>query len=347
VSALEDRLRRELRAESEQITPDSIPPLSPPAHNGCGRRLLSLAHGGGERQGAPALDWRGWLTSVAAAIVVAAVIAGSGALSHALFRPKAPRATPAAVVGESPAAVAAETAARKAAVTWILHQVSRSEVVSCDPLVCGDLAASGFPSSSVSTLGPGSNDPLGSTLVMATAAIRNQFGSRLAIWAPAILASFGSGNARIDIRWVYPGGAAAYHATMPAALRARKAFGAGMLLKVRNVRLSATARTQVRSGQIDPHLAQLIFVMADYHRVRIVDFASQSPGGGPASLLRWVDLATTVRAAHLTPAAYLSWMRSFVLAQRAAYHPAWVRLVTLPDGQAVLRIGYAAPSPLR
>jgi hypothetical protein len=345
VSALEDRLRRELRAESEQITPDSIPPLSPPAHNGCGRRLLSLAHGGGERQGAPALDWRGWLTSVAAAIVVAAVIAGSGALSHALFRPKAPRATRAAVVGESPAAVAAETAARKAAVTWILHQASPAAIVGCDVLVCRDLSNSGFPSSGVVQLA-GSTDPLNATLVVATATIRNQFGSRLASWAPAILASFGKGKARIDIRWVYPGGAKVYRTDLRTGLRDRKAIYV-LLLKNSGVRLSATAKRQVLSGQIDPHLAQLIAEMAAYHRVRVVDFASQSPGRGPASLLRWVDLATTVRVPHLTPKAYLSWMRLIIGAQQPEYRPAWVRLVTLPDGQAVLRIGYAAPSPLR
>jgi hypothetical protein len=81
--------------------------------------------------------------------------------------------------------------------------------------------------------------------------------------------------------------------------------------------------------------------------VRIVDFASQSPGGGPASLLRWVDLATTVRAAHLTPAAYLSGMRSVIRRVQAEYRPAWIQQVTLRSGLTVMRIGYAAPSPLR
>jgi hypothetical protein len=56
---------------------------------------------------------------------------------------------------------------------------------------------------------PTSTDPLGSDLVIATAAIRAQFGARLAsVYAPAIIASFGSGNARIDIRLVFPGGTA-------------------------------------------------------------------------------------------------------------------------------------------
>ena len=90
----------------------------------------------------------------------------------------------------------------------------------------------------------------------------------------------------------------------------------------------------------------LLVIMAHSHPLRIVDFASQSPGGGPASLLRWVDVATTVKAAHLTRAAYLGWMRSFIDTQRAEYRPAWVQQVTLRTGQAVLRIGYGAPSPL-
>jgi hypothetical protein len=86
--------------------------------------------------------------------------------------------------------------------------------------------------------------------------------------------------------------------------------------------------------------------LAHSHPVYIVDFASQSPGGGPASLLRWADLATTVPASHLTRAAYLDWMQSFINTQRAEYQPVWVQQITLRKGQAVLRIGYGAPSPL-
>ena len=202
-----------------------------------------------------------------------------------------------------------------------------------------------FPSSNVSPLGPGSNDPLGSDLVVATATVRNQFGSRLDVYAPAVLASFGTGNTRIDIRWVYPDGAKAYRAALPAALRVRKVADA-QLLTNSNIWLSATAKEQLLSGQIDPWLPLLLVLMAHGHPLRIVDFASQSPGGGPASLLRWVDVATTVKAAHLTSAAYLGWMRSFINTQRAEYQPVWVQQVTLPTGQAVLRIGYGAPSPL-
>jgi hypothetical protein len=282
-----------------------------------------------------------------AAVLLAAIllVAGAGGLAFSL-----PRRGPASDrLAGSQARIsqelAAEAAVRTQAITWILHQVSPAAVVSCDAQVCADLVSNGFPSSNLLPLGPASNDPLGSDLVVATATIRNQFGSRLAVYAPATIASFGTGTDKIDIMWVYPGGAAAYRAALPAALRARKAADA-QLLTNSNIRLSATARAQILSGRIDPWLPLLIVTMAHSHPLGIVDFASQSPGGGPASLLRWVDLATTVPEAHLTRAAYLGWMWSFIDAQRAEYHPVWVQQVTLRTGQAALRIGYGAPSPL-
>jgi hypothetical protein len=239
----------------------------------------------------------------------------------------------------------AETTARKQAVNWILQQVSRAAVVSCDPQVCADLVSAGFPSANLLTLGPGSNDPLGSALVVATGPIRAHFGSRLAsVYAPATIASFGSGAARIDIRLVYPGGAAKYDADQQTALRDRKGAGA-QLLANSHIEASAMARAQLLSGDVDPRLPQLIAIMAGIHPVRIVDLVDQSPGGGPASLLRSVDLATVDSAAHLTHAAYLGWMQTFIDAQRAQYHPS-VGQVRLHTGQTVLRIEFGAPSPL-
>jgi hypothetical protein len=285
-----------------------------------------------------------WRWRAAALVTLILLAAGAGGFAFALSQqgPSQERLTAGqAQVGQ----LAAEAAARTQAITWILHQVSPAAVVSCDGQVCADLASRGFPSSNLLPLGPASNDPLGSDLVVATATVRNQFGSRLAVYAPATIASFGTGDTKIDIMWVYPGGAAAYRAALPAALRVRKAAGA-QLLANSNIGFSATARAQLLSGQIDPWLPLLIATMAHIHPVSVVDFAAQSPGGGPASLLRWVDLATTVPAAHLTHAAYLGWMRSFIGTQRAEYQPVWVQQVTLRTGQAVLRIGYGAPSPL-
>ena len=86
--------------------------------------------------------------------------------------------------------------------------------------------------------------------------------------------------------------------------------------------------------------------MTENYPVRIVDFGDQSPGGGPASLLRSMDVATHVSAAHVAARAYISWMQELVNAQWAEYRPASSKLVTLPGGQTVLRIEFDVPSPL-
>jgi hypothetical protein len=326
------------------------PEWAPRPHGGSGDGLIAgglTSRPRRRRHGNGRASWR-W--RAAALVTLTVLVAGAGGLAFALSGPSV--SLERGVSSEGPTGdhaqisqLTAEAAARTQAVTWILHQVSPAAVVSCDTQVCADLASGGFQSSSLLQLGPASNDPLGSDLVVATAAVRNQFGSRLDVYAPAIIASFGTGNARIDIRWVYPGGATAYSAAMPTALRVRKAADA-QLVANSQIELSDTARAQLLSGQIDPWLPLLLAIMAQSHPLRIVDFASQSPGGGPASLLRWADLATTVPTAHLTHAAYLSWMRSFINAQRAEYHPDWVQLLTPRTGQAVLRFGYGAPSPL-
>jgi len=237
-----------------------------------------------------------------------------------------------------------EAAARAAAVNWILQQVSHSTVVSCDPTVCAELANQGFPSPV--TITNQSTDPLGSVLVVATPAIRAQFGVRLeSVYAPVIIASFGSGSARIDICWVYPGGNAKYQSVKQTDLSNRKEAGAQLLTNTR-IQVSAAARTQLLSGEVDPRLPQLLAAMSAIHPVDIVAFGKQAPGGGPASLLRSVDLATADASSGLTPAAYLGWMEGFINAQRSQYLAAWMHRIALPTGQVVLRIAFGAPSPL-
>jgi predicted Ser/Thr protein kinase len=322
----------------------SAAPPEPPQGNGDGLigarpafRLRPARRGSGR-------TWRRRRAAVLLAAIL--LVAGAGVLAFNLPRRGALSERLAGGHARISQELAAEAAARTGAITWILQQVSRAAVVSCDPQVCADLVSGGFPSANLLTLGPASTDPLGSDLVVATAVIRAQFGGRLAsVYAPAIIASFGSGSARIDIWLVFPGGTARYRAVQQAALSARKAADV-QLLANSQVAVSATARAQLLSGDIDPRLPQLVAAMAASHPVRIVAFVNQSPGGGPASLLRSVDLATVDRAAHLTRAAYLGWIQAFIDAQRAQYRPAWVQQVTLRTGQAVLRIGYGAPSPL-
>jgi hypothetical protein len=334
-------------AVDEEISRSQRASAAPPKpRHGSGDGLIRGRPASGPRSarhGSRRVWWRRWAPVLLAVIVL---VVGVDVLAFNLPRHAAASEHLAGNPTQASRELTAEAAARQRAVTWILQQVSRAAVVSCDPQVCADLLSGGFPSGNLLTLGPTSNDPLGSTLVVATAPIRAQYGNRLAsVYAPAIIASFGSGPARIDIRLVYPGGAASYREAQQTALRTRKAAGA-QLLANSQIRASATARAQLLSGNVDPRLPQLLAIMAESHPVYIVDFASQSPGGGAANLLRSVDLATVDNAAHLSHAAYLGWMQAFINAQRAQYLPAFVQLVPPRTGQAVLGIGYSAPSPL-
>ncbi len=330
-------LAEDEKASSSQRA-SAVPPK--PRH-GSGEGLIAARPASGPRSARHGSHRSRWRRRAPILLAAGLLVAAVGVLVFNLPRHGA---APQRLAGRQ-TPVTAEAVARKRAITWILQQVSRAAVVSCDPQFCGDLVSAGFPSGNVLALGPGSNDPLGSALVVATGPIRAHFGSRLAsVYAPAVIASFGSRSARIDIRLVYPGGAATYDADERTALSDRKTAG-GELLANSNIKASATARAQLLSGDVDPRLPQLLAIMAGRHPVYIVDFVSQSPGGGPASLLRSVDLATVDSAAHMTRSAYLGWMQTFIDAQRAQYHPS-VGQVTLNTGQTVLRIGFGAPSPI-
>ena len=310
-------------------------------------------HGNGDGPGSaspaaaepPAAQRRGGRWRWAAAVLVPVLLtAGVIGVAVNVGGRSTPPARPTAHPGTSPPPDN-EAAVRNQAVTWIMHQVSRGAVVGCDAQVYADLLNRGFPGASLLRFGPQSSDPLGADLVVATAAVRAQFRDRLAsAWAPAIIAAFGSGNARIEIRLEFPGGTASYRLVQGAYARARKHIDT-QLLTNRSIKLSPKAIAQLRSGNIDPRLPALIAAMVPIHRLQIVDFGGQSPGGGPASLLRSMDLATADPPAHLSPSEYINWMRSFIRVQRSQYHPA-LSLVTLRTGQTVLRIGYGAPSPL-
>lgn len=237
-----------------------------------------------------------------------------------------------------------EERARAQAISWVVQQVSRTAVVSCDSLVCNDLANLGFPDTD--TLGPGSSDPLGSSVIVATPGVRDQFGPRLAtVFAPALLATFGAGKARVEVRYQFPGGALAYYRALATGMRARKRADAQLLLASNRIAVSGIAMEQLHSGDIDPRLPQLIVALANGLPMRIVAFGDRAPGGGPADLLRSVELATQVSGSHLGPPAYLQSMQGLVNAQRAEYRPL-SQQVTLSSGQTVLRIQYQAPSPL-
>jgi len=242
--------------------------------------------------------------------------------------------------------LASAAAIRTQAVTWIAAQVGRNVSVACDLVACSGLAAHGFPTSNLTVIQPTATDPYGSVLVIATAAIRSQFGSKLdAVFAPQVIASFGAGPSRIDIRVIAPQGPAAFRTALSADLAARKASGAQLLLNSR-ITVSAAARIQLASGLVDERLLTTIAFLAGQHALDVVGFGDVAAGASPGVPTRVLYLAESDAAAHLAGTAYLRAVESALRAQSPPYVPLSVGTVQLAGGQPVLQIEFAAPSPL-
>jgi hypothetical protein len=277
------------------------------------------------------------------AVRVVIVILVIGALAVAAVRhfARAPRSGPA-----SAAVARQEAAVRNEAATWVARQVSRGVLVSCDRVMCAALTAHGFPPHDLLVLGPTSNYPVSSAVVVETAAVQDLFGSSLATaWAPAVLASFGSGPAAIIVRVIAPHGAAAYQTMLNADLAARKTAGAALLNDPR-ITVPGPAGSRLTAGQVDSRLLRALAALAGHQPISIVQFGNDSLGASSGVPLRFADLAETSRAAHLARAAYVRSVRAYLNTLNIKFRPAAMTTVVLADGQAVLRVEFTAPSPL-
>ena len=281
----------------------------------------------------------------AVAAAVAGVVIGRGATSPAVSSRQANPASAAAAsinaASINAASIRAATAARDQAAVWVARQVAPSAIVACDPAMCAALQASGVPAGRLLMLGTTAADPLGSDVVVATPALRTQFGARLeTVYAPAVIASFGSGAARIDIRAMAADGAAAYAAALATDRGARMAAGR-QLLHNRRIQAGSGVRAALRAGEVDTRLLAMFAALAAEQPLRILALADPSPGV--------VSLVAPYRGAEIAPgragtktAAQVRAMLSFLRAQRLPYLPMQAALA----GRSALNIEYSAPSPL-
>jgi hypothetical protein len=237
----------------------------------------------------------------------------------------------------SPDSVATIVVNRDHAAAWIARQVSPTAMVSCDPVTCVVIESHGFPASHVQALGTGAT-PLSSNLVVATPAVRDQFGARLAsVLAPGLLATFGSGRKQVSIRVVAPQGPAAYRTALQADLQNRRMSGAGLSGSNR-IQAPNAAQKQLVAGQVDSRLMITLALMASLHPVDLLAFGD----GGP-------DLAAApFRSAELllTGSAQKRLVLGFLSQQRPPYAPAHVTTRKAGPDRTILDMRFAAPSPV-
>ena len=280
-----------------------------------------------------------WLALIVAGLVAAVLLAVAATVM--LSGPGSPGA------GQPGAAkaVTAAAAVRQRAAAWVAGQASPDAIVACDPAMCAALQAHGVPAGRLLALTPARSDPLGSDLVVATAAVRGQFGARLVgVYAPVTLASFGSGTARIDVRAVAPDGAAAYWTALAADVRARASAGA-QLLHNRSIHVSAAARTALANGEVDPRLLVTLAALAHLRPLDITGFGGPSPGASAGVPLRSAEITGAAPPGSRHPVS-LHGLMVVMQAQRAPYVPSSLEIVRIP-GRGCAQDRIPGPEPAR
>jgi hypothetical protein len=242
-------------------------------------------------------------------------------------------------------ALASVASARKQAANWVAGQVNPDETIGCDPVMCTALQAAHIQANRLIMLGPSEPDPLGSEILLDTATLRAQFGPRLeSVYAPVSLAAFGSGAARVEVRYVTPNSAHIYLAQLAADVAARKAAGTEML-RNHSIHASPLASHQLIAGQVDTRLLVTLVTLAHSHPVDILSFGTSQPGASPGVPLRSAEIAGAPGPGS-TPAVSVQTLRSFLGSQQPPYRPSVFVAVKTASRRTVLRFEYPAPSLL-
>jgi hypothetical protein len=311
-------------------------------------RLRSLGfgpHGASLRSGGPASRRTTPRWHLAALVLALAVIAVMTLQFTELFTGTAAPAVRAPATGSpaartpgrqplppSPAAVAQAQAA-----AWIAGQVNAGAIIACDPAMCAALQAQGVTAGRLMPLRGAAADPHGASVVVTSSSADSQLAST---YAPAVIAIFGSGNARVAVRATEPGGPAGYESALRADLAARKSAGA-QLLKNSGIRFTVQDAAQLRAGAVDSRLLATLAALASQYAFRVAAFGDTSPG--VHVLFR--DVIITPEGTRAA-AAELAAVIALVNEQHPPYLPAEATIIHAPAGQAELRIEFASPSPL-
>jgi hypothetical protein len=225
--------------------------------------------------------------------------------------------------GTGPAAGAQARAA-----AWITAQVSGNAMVACYAPMCAALQEQGVAAGRLMPLRSAAASPLGASVLVTSRSAGGQLASR---YAPALIASFGSGGTRVEVRAIEPGGVSAYRAALRADIAARGAAGSQLLRNPR-IRFTGPDAAQLRASEVDTRLLATLAMLASQYSFRVTAFGDAAPGA--PLLFREVTISGIGRS--------LPTALAMVRAQNPPYLPARIAIA----GQTGLSIEFAAPSPL-
>jgi hypothetical protein len=236
----------------------------------------------------------------------------------------------------------AGVAEQRAAAAWVASQVEPATVVSCDHAMCSELETQGYPAKYVRTLASAATLKTSGVVVVTPTALQLFGSSLVTAWAPAALATFGSGDSAISVRVVAPKGAAAYELAARQD-QAERALSESALTQAKSITVGGIAAQELNSGLIDGRLMEAVTDAAAAEPIDIVDFGNAGTGASSGIPLRYADLAANDSAATMSVSAYVQALRSSMNAGPGP-RPDRTQLLTV-DGQQVLRVEFLAPSP--
>ncbi|MGH3217854.1 MAG: hypothetical protein ACRDPY_03845 [Streptosporangiaceae bacterium] len=264
--------------------------------------------------------------------MVLAVIAGAATR----FAETAPRTKlPPSAASPGPGRANGEPSQAQAA-AWIADQVSGDATVACYPVMCAALLQQGVAADRLVPLRTGSVGPTDASVIVTSPSVSSQVADH---YAPALIASFGSGATRIEVRAAEPGGTAAYESALQADLAASKSAGSQLL---RNWHIQFTAReaAQLRAGEVDSRLLATLAALASQYSFRVTAFGDASPG------VQAVFREATISPGGRDGAAELAGAAALVNEQDPPFLPAHVAIGHPAADQVTLSIEFAVPSPL-
>jgi hypothetical protein len=280
--------------------------------------------------------------SVAAAVMLTVRSSAAGSGNHRpTVRPSRPPV--------QAAAAAAALANGKAAATWVAGQVGQGPVIGCDPAMCAAILAAGYPTGPQVILQQGVILPGPGSLIVATPAVRAQYGPQLASHAPAVIATFGSGASAVQVRLAVAGGPQVYSQEARHALAVRRRAG-HKLLRDLNVQARGVARKDLSSGLVDPRLTTVLRRLAVDYPILVVRFGGAGPLAGGAVPFRMVEVALLPTPAGDQMVSELAAVEKLLRRQsardRAELMPVHMVQGKRVHGKAVLELTVRAPSPL-
>jgi hypothetical protein len=213
------------------------------------------------------------------------------------------------------------------AAAWIDGQVSGSAIVACYPALCTVLQQQGVAAGRLMPL-RSAVSPQGASVLVTSRSAEARQADR---YAPALIASFGSGGDRVEVRAIEPGGLPAYRAALRADVAARRSAGSQLLQNSR-IRFAGTGAVRLRAGEVDTRLLSTLAALASQYSFRVTSFSDAAPGA--PVLFRQATITGIGRG------------RPAALAMVRAQNPPYVPAHAVAVGLTGLSIEFAVPSPL-